>query len=120
MTVRRRTDSGSGTVWVLSVLLLLTSVAVAGLLLAGALARHARASAAADLAALAAAAAVQRGAPDSACAAAARVAQANGAELSGCARRGEVVDVETVVRAPAGRFSIPAARAAARAGPVAR
>ena len=120
MTVPLRTDTGSGTAWVLCLLLVLTSVAVAGLLLAGALARHARAVGAADLAALAGAGVVQRGAPDAACAVAARVARANGAELTSCARRGDVVDVETVVRAVAGRFALPPARATARAGPVAR
>jgi secretion/DNA translocation related TadE-like protein len=104
---------------VLALLLLLTSVAVAGLLLAGALVRHARAAAAADLAALAAADAVQHGRAGTACAMAARVARANRAELAGCEIRGDIVDVTVTVPGATGRFALPAADATARAGPVA-
>jgi secretion/DNA translocation related TadE-like protein len=115
--VRFRGDEGSGSVWVLSLLMVLTSVGVAGLFVAGALARSARAAGAADLAAIAAADAVLHGHGD-ACIVAARVAAANGAELATCVVRGEVVDVTTRVRAASGIAPVPDSSAGARAGPV--
>jgi secretion/DNA translocation related TadE-like protein len=95
------------------VLLLCTTVGVA----AGRwLSDQRRAAAAADLAALAGAAAVQRGLDG--CAQAHRIANANGAVLTGCTVRGQVVQL--AVRTDSARFLGRLVRpsAEARAGPV--
>jgi secretion/DNA translocation related TadE-like protein len=114
----RRTHGECGTATILAVVLcgavlVCTSVAVAGGRL---LADHRRAAAAADLSALAGAAAVQRGA--SGCPAAEEVAAANEAVLVGCRVDGEEVQVE--VRTDSVRWlgQLARPRAEARAGPV--
>lgn len=76
---------------------------------------HRSAQSAADLAALGAASAWQRG--DDACAAAARLAQANAAGLVGCAVHGEDVVVEVVVTGPRWLGQTADLSAQARAGP---
>jgi secretion/DNA translocation related TadE-like protein len=82
---------------------------------AGLLVGHRQAASAADLAALAGAAAVQRGEP--ACGAARHIVEENHASLVGCSERDQTVDVEVAVRMP-GLFGALALRARARAGPV--
>jgi len=77
-----------------------------------------RAETAADLAALAGAAAVLRG-PDLVCAAAIRVAVVNGAVIDSCVVRGTDVLVSVVARVQAGPVS-GTVSARARAGPVQR
>jgi secretion/DNA translocation related TadE-like protein len=109
---RRRGQSGSGTVYVLSlvVLLLAGTVGVAGF--AGlATAKH-RATTAADLAALAAAST-----PGDGCSVAAGIAEQNGVRLTSCRREGSdvTVTVAMVARAPFGLR--PTVTAMARAGP---
>jgi len=74
----------------------LASVAVLGVAVAGLVVGQRRADAAADLAALAGAAAHQRG--DAACAAAGRIAAANLTEVVECAVTGEDVTVAVVAR----------------------
>ena len=74
-----------------------------------------RAAVAADLAALAAATAVQHG--EDACSEAARVARLNHAALVGCSVRGEVVAVEVEVSARVLLGHQVVLRASARAGP---
>jgi secretion/DNA translocation related TadE-like protein len=81
------------------------------------LARH-RAEAAADLAALAGAAAVLDG-PAVACVEADRVALANGGRLSRCLVAGEVIEVEVARVLPLGRLGRWTAVGRARAGPAA-
>jgi len=112
-------DRGSATVWVVSLITVVLVVGGAVLALAGVLVQHTRAVTAADLAALAAAAAIQMpagraGAP---CAVAASVAARNGGRLSTCTATGEVVDVSVTVefRGLLGRRAT--ATASARAGP---
>jgi secretion/DNA translocation related TadE-like protein len=89
------------------------------LVVAGAVAlvdAHRRAQAAADLAALAGAGALQAG-RDS-CVAAADVAGRNHARLTGCVIDGDDVVVEVAVPAPRVLGSVPDLPARARAGPV--
>lgn len=114
---RGRSDGGSSSVWVLSFLLILATVAVVAVGGAGMLAQHARIAGAADLAALAAADAVQHGAGTAdACRTAARVAIRNGARLARCQVAAEIVDVS--VDAAATVLGVPRVSASARAGPV--
>ena len=110
-------EAGSGTVWVLSALLVLAAVTAGLMAVAAAGLQHARATAAADLAALAAADTLQQQGPVAqACAAAERIARHNGAVLDTCAVSGEVVDVAVT----AGWVAVIGGpvRASARAGPV--
>lgn len=110
-------DSGSGTVWVLCVLFILAVVAGGLTMLAVTRTLHAQASAAADLAALAAADDLQHlGSSEGACARAGRVAGRNAAALEGCVVVGDVVAV-TVLGHAVGPGGLRA-RAEARAGPV--
>ena len=80
---RRLGDAGSATIWLLALSLLTLAVAWVVLLVGVAIGVRHRVEAAADLSALAGAAAAQDGADG--CAAAARTAQANAAELRACA-----------------------------------
>jgi secretion/DNA translocation related TadE-like protein len=83
---------------------------------AAVVARH-RATAAADLAALAGAVRAVEGVDG--CRTAARVAAANAAELTACTQSTDaVVDVEVSVPVRLGRFGVLTAGARARAGPV--
>jgi secretion/DNA translocation related TadE-like protein len=111
----RRPERGSATIDALTLLVVLSTVAM-GALTVGAMvvAKH-RAGAAADLAALAAAAATL-GEPD-ACAVAADVARRNGAVLTQCARHGRAVDVVVQVAGPTLLGFHPQLTGRARAGP---
>ena len=108
----RSDDRGSGTVLLLALMAaVLVVAALLGLLATAQLARG-RAQSAADLGALAGAAALRHGTGE-ACAVAGEVVRRNGARLSDCADDGSgVVRVRVVVRAGVGD-----ATAAARAGP---
>ena len=112
-------ERGSATVWVVAlsgVLAVLASTVV--LVGAGVVARH-RASAAADLAALAAAGRASLGGHD-ACRVAAEAARVNAAELTSCTVDADAV-VEVQVRVPVrlGVLGHHGATGRARAGPVA-
>jgi secretion/DNA translocation related TadE-like protein len=118
--VSRRTadaERGSATVWVLTACGVLAVIGAAAVLVgAAAVARH-RATAAADLAALAGAVRAVEGAD--ACGTAARFAEANAARLTECTSTADaVVDVEVSVPVRLGRLGVFAATARARAGPV--
>ncbi|WP_395361309.1 Rv3654c family TadE-like protein [Streptomyces sp. YH02] len=96
----RGRDRGAATVWVAFAACALCVVFGAVLALGQAVAARHRAGGAADLAALAAADRALWGEAE-ACAAASRVAAAQGAELVGCAVRGEIAEVAArVVRGP--------------------
>ncbi|WP_079041917.1 Rv3654c family TadE-like protein [Streptomyces aureus] len=96
----RGRDRGAATVWVAFAACALCVVFGAVLALGQAVAARHRAGGAADLAALAAADRALWGEAE-ACAAASRVAAAQGAELVGCAVRGELAEVTArVVRGP--------------------
>jgi secretion/DNA translocation related TadE-like protein len=116
--VSRSAERGSASVWVLALagVLALIGLAVALVGLA-AVARH-RATAAADLAALAAAGGAVEGEADP-CAGAATVAVANGASLRTCTvDPAAVADVAVVVPVDLGPLGVREATARARAGPV--
>ncbi|TQL03241.1 Rv3654c family TadE-like protein [Cellulomonas sp. SLBN-39] len=108
-------DRGAGSVLVLGVVAAAGALLLAVGLVAGAYDARGRARTAADLAALAAAAAATSpGASVDPCARAAEVAARNGADLGSCTVTGPgVVDVAVRVASAVGD-----ARAAARAGPV--
>lgn len=111
-----RGQRGSAAVWGTLILGLLVVLTVVVTVLAGAVADRRRVSSAADLAALAGAAAGQRG--EDACAAAGATARRNDARLTSCAAVGPTVTVGTArVAGPVLglRFVV---RATARAGPV--
>lgn len=78
---------------------------------------HHRVDAAADLAALSAAHAVQAGEADG-CRAARRIAAAHVVELRGCRVEGETVSVVVAVRLRMGVLGAPVVSAEARAGPM--
>lgn len=113
---RRFHDSaGVATVWATAWMLVLVLLGGVGLVLGFAVARQHQVDAAADLAALSAAARLQR--DGDACSSAAKVARANGVDLVGCRRNNE--DVVIAVRA---RIALPFGlggwvSAQARAGP---
>ena len=116
-----RGERGSATVLVMAALGVVVVLSVAGLALGSAVVATHKARAAADLAALAAAQALQQGvAPSAACAAAASLASRNGARLAVCTVvEGGSVACRTMVRPsfvlPGTRLSTTTARA--RAGP---
>ena len=123
-----QSDDGSATLWVLALATVLW-LSVAAVVLAGVAisARH-RAATAADLAALAAASAVERVQGEhgpnpaaAACAVARTVAAANDATVERCQVIGAIVDVTTTVAIPAlasVRFlGVESVSARARAGP---
>jgi secretion/DNA translocation related TadE-like protein len=108
-----RAQRGSATVYVLSAIVLLMALALGSAGFAGlATAKH-RATAAADLAALAAASADDA----DGCALAGVTAQRNGARLTACRRRGPDVAVTVVVVARAPFGLRPTLTARALAGP---
>jgi len=115
--VRRRGERGSSLPFAVAVLGTLLFVAAALGVVAAMVAAHRTAQAAADLAALAGARAVQHGADG--CVAADRIAAANGAALEACDIAGE--DVRVVVRAAGPHWLGQAGDllAEARAGPTA-
>jgi secretion/DNA translocation related TadE-like protein len=109
-------EVGSATVWVVALTGLLALIA--GGLAAGVslVVTHRQAQNAADLAALAGAAAQQSG--ESGCGRAAEAAQRNGAELAGCTVEGSgVVRVTVSKAAPAVLSRLPPLIGTARAGP---
>jgi secretion/DNA translocation related TadE-like protein len=114
--VSRHGERGSATVLGTALLGLLAMVAMLVAALGGVVADQRRVASAADLAALAAAAAVQAGAD--ACAAAGSVAHRNGASVRACHVTGDVVTVEVArtARLVLGRSVHVSAHA--RAGPV--
>lgn len=115
--VRIADERGSATVWVLALAGLLAFLGAATVLVGAAeVARH-RATAAADLAALAGAGRAAVGDPDP-CAAAARVATANRALVDSCDVRADaVVAVRVHVQLRLGPLGVVQAPARARAGP---
>lgn len=92
-------ERGAGTVFVLALTGVVLTVAMAVAACAGLLVAHRQSQAAADLAALAGAVAVRRGAD--ACAAARQVATLNEARLVSCLVDGRQVRVRAGVRGPA-------------------
>ena len=106
---------GTATVWMLCCVLLVVGLAFVVLGLGAALVSRHRASAVADLAALAAADAVLAGRP-SPCLAAARIGRAQDGRVVECRVVGDVVEV--VAEVPVGELLafLPPARARARAG----
>jgi secretion/DNA translocation related TadE-like protein len=111
----RRDDRGAGTVLGIAMMGVLVTVTLAVCCGASVVAAHRAAQSAADLAALAAAGALQDG--DDPCASAADIAGDNRATLRDCRVDGWSVSVVVVSRArlPVGRVELPAR---ARAGPV--
>lgn len=107
-----RSDVGSGSVLALGIVCAAVSVTGGALTVVGATASHARAAAAADLAALAAADVASGRLAGAVCETADRVADANGAALESCEQSGAVVTVTTATPYLAWRAS-----ASARAGP---
>lgn len=110
-----RDERGAGTVLGIAMMGLLVSVTLAVGCGVAVVATHRAAQAAADLAALAAAGALQEGGDP--CASAADIATDNRSTLRGCRIDGWSVSVVVVseVRLPVGRVELPAR---ARAGPV--
>ncbi|CAM3660809.1 hypothetical protein GCM10009799_46990 [Nocardiopsis rhodophaea] len=111
---RRRSDLGSGTVWVLTLCAVVWFSAFAAVLVASARADRHRSATAADLAALAGAEQAAQGRRRS-CSVAREVARANGARLVDCRLAGLTLRVEVDVPARLWPGSVPAE---ARAGPV--
>ncbi|MFE9246959.1 Rv3654c family TadE-like protein [Nocardiopsis sp. NPDC006938] len=109
-----RADSGSATVWWISVSLVLWFLVHTVLLTATARLDRDRAATAADLAALAAAARAHEGTPH-ACESARRTAEANGATLDSCEAEGFTVEVTVSLTATARAHEVVAR---SRAGPV--
>lgn len=91
-------EDGSATLYAVAAMVMVTAVAVGVSFLVTAAATRHRASGAADLAALAGAAASATGATQ--CAAAASIAMRNGAELTECVVTAGSVTVGVTVRAP--------------------
>ncbi len=112
---RTHDEHGAGTVLAVAMMGLLVTVTVATSGVVGVVAGHRRAQVAADLAALAGAAAVQDGAD--ACQRAGRIAARNSASLRSCDARGWEVSVTVVeeVSLPGMTMQL---RARGRAGPV--
>lgn len=110
-------EAGSATVLGAAFIAVLVTVAVGAAALGSAVVARHRAQAAADLAALAAAAALPLG-PEAACGRAAAVAHAMSAGLRDCGVRqlDAVVGVGVAVRL--GRWDLGVAQSVARAGPV--
>lgn len=111
----RRDESGVASVWALVLIGVLILVADGVCSVVGVVGAHHRAEGAADLAALAGAAAIQQGADG--CAAAARVAGRNGAELMSCDTAGAVLQVRVEVRTRAVLGRVWALSGTAKAGP---
>ncbi|GGD13359.1 Rv3654c family TadE-like protein [Nocardioides daphniae] len=99
MTGRSRTERGAGTILVVTTATVLLTMAIVMAACVGLLHAHRRAQAAADLAALAGAAALQQGADG--CGQADEVAALNGASLVRCRVTDRRVRVVAGVRGPA-------------------
>ncbi|WP_051276971.1 Rv3654c family TadE-like protein [Marmoricola sp. URHB0036] len=116
MVRRPGTDErGAGTVLAVAMMGLLVTVTVAAAGVVGVVATHRTAQAAADLAALAGAAALQDG--GDACAQAADVAGRNRARLSGCQIEGWNVSVVVTAHTPSLPGGVLDLEARGRAGP---
>ena len=113
--VQGRGARGSATVLAAVLVAVLVVVLLLVVVVCGAVVDRRRAASAADLAALAGAAAWQAGRDG--CGAARSVARRNGAELGSCRVLGEDVLVETVARTPPVLGARLTVRARARAGP---
>jgi secretion/DNA translocation related TadE-like protein len=110
-------ERGSGTVLALGLVAVALVLGLALAALASAQGARGQAQAAADLAALAAATALQGGGP--ACPTARETAARNGAQVVACVEQGEgVVRVDVTREAVGWSGMLGVARAAARAGPV--
>ncbi|MHA7135485.1 Rv3654c family TadE-like protein [Oerskovia turbata] len=110
-------ERGSGTVLALGLIAVVLVLGLALAALASAQAARGQAQAAADLAALAAATARQRGVD--ACPTASQTALRNGATVVACAEQGDgAVRVDVTREATGWAGALGTARAAARAGPV--
>ncbi len=112
---RRGDEGGAGSVLAVAMMGLLVTVTIAAAGVVGVIAAHRTAQAAADLAALAGASALQDG--GDACGQAAAVADRNRAELDGCEIDGwnvSVVVTANTARLPGGVLDL---RARGRAGP---
>jgi secretion/DNA translocation related TadE-like protein len=121
----RRAETGSATMWVASMTVVLGAVTLVLAHIGGVLAERRQAESAADLAALAGAAAVQHGRDG--CARAGVIAGRNGADLTACSVSGRRVtvrvrrevelpvlgEVPVTARARAGPARIPAAEGSA-------
>lgn len=112
----RRDDAGSATVLVLPLVGVVALLAVLLSVLGGLVVAQRRAGAAADLAALAGAASLQRGGDG--CSAAAQTADRNGVELSACAVMAAEVRVWVAATVPGPWGRSWTVRAHARSGPV--
>jgi len=111
-------ERGSATVWVLAFSAVLATIGLAVVLVGAAVVARHRATAAADLAALAGAVRAVRGDADP-CATAATVAAANSAQLLSCSVGDDaVVEVRVGVPVRLGRLGVHEATGRARAGPV--
>jgi secretion/DNA translocation related TadE-like protein len=89
-------EQGSATVLMAAVMGVVVTLSAVAMVIAGYLAGHHRARAAADLAALSGAVAHVSG--EDACDRARRIARQNGAELTGCAQVGDDIDFVVTVR----------------------
>lgn len=114
--VRLGAEQGSATVLGTMFIGLLTVVAMLIAALAGVVTDQRRVESAVDLAALAAAAALQAGRDP--CAAAASVGRRNGASVLSCRVRGDIVTLEAARRARSVLGRTVRVTASARAGPV--
>ena len=112
---RRRDERGAAVVIGLALVAVLVLVAAVCVGTIAIVLAHRRAQVAADLAALAAAGALRRGADP--CGAAAQIAGRHRAEVTRCLVRGSAVVVDTAVTLPSALGSAPVP-ARARAGPV--
>lgn len=115
-SLRRQGQRGSATVYAMVFIGLLTTLALLAVAIAGLFVGHRKAAAAAaDVAALAGAAALQHG--RAGCEAAGRISAANQVELVSCETNGAVVDVEVAMDVHSAFGAIFPATAEARAGP---
>jgi secretion/DNA translocation related TadE-like protein len=114
--VRRRSDRGAGTLLAISVAMVLMGAGVVGVLWAAVSLGSHRVAAAADLAALSAAQAVQSG-EGQPCVSAGRIALDQHVELRSCMVEGEIVLVEVATPLRLGVLGSPLLSAEARAGP---
>ncbi|HET6625039.1 MAG TPA: Rv3654c family TadE-like protein [Nocardioidaceae bacterium] len=113
----RDSERGSATVYAVFFVGLLTTVGIVAAAVASLFVGHRQVAAAADLAALAGASALQQ--QGSACAAAGGIARRNGTTLVSCQVRGDVVSIRVATQVPSLFRTSIELRARARAGPVA-
>lgn len=110
-------DRGSASTWLVGLCAVLILAVTASVLAGSAIVTRHRATAAADLSALAAAGSALEG-RDAACAAAAEIAVGMGADVVSCDLAGVVATVRVAVSAELGVVGHVTAEASARAGPV--